>query len=180
MSNWDSNPIVALERLKKTISNSFTTARAASAPPKENKFLMEKAALSPKPTAGSISSAIRSKGSNSSGSPKYEVGPDDYKKGRCSPKSNNSQSALSSTGTETPSGYGKPLVTPLNKRLTIRRETRDKPKGAETNPVMNTINRSRSPLKSWKAENRQPPPISPTNRRPVSNSKLRESFCFWI
>ncbi|XP_026725255.1 zinc phosphodiesterase ELAC protein 2 isoform X2 [Trichoplusia ni] len=84
-------------------------------------------------------------------------------------------------------GYGKPLVTPVNKKLTIRR---DLPWPPVTNPsrdkVTNNIGRTKSPTRAWKAENREsPPPTTPQRpeclrskiptKATVSGNKLRAS-----
>ncbi|CAD0199317.1 unnamed protein product [Chrysodeixis includens] len=84
-------------------------------------------------------------------------------------------------------GYGKPLVTPVNKKLTIRR---DLPWPPVTNPsrekVTNNIGRTKSPTRACKAENREfLPPTTPQRpeclrskiptKATVSGNKLRGS-----
>ncbi|XP_050670855.1 ribonuclease Z, mitochondrial isoform X5 [Leptidea sinapis] len=89
-----------------------------------------------------------------------------------SQKSNEPPSLIS---TDVSQGYGRPLVTPIKQKLTIRREPRTTVNvAAAVNEDIspNRINRSRSPLRSWKAQNRQPPPSSAANKQDLIRSTL--------
>ncbi|VVC99191.1 unnamed protein product [Leptidea sinapis] len=111
-----------------------------------------------------------------------------------SQKSNEPPSLIS---TDVSQGYGRPLVTPIKQKLTIRREPRttvnvaaaaiveksqnrvDRSrsplkswKAVNEDISPNRINRSRSPLRSWKAQNRQPPPSSAANKQNLIRSTL--------
>ncbi|CAG4979541.1 unnamed protein product [Colias eurytheme] len=161
---------------------SSLSSRAASAPPKENKLCMEKTPDSPKPTTGSISSAIRSKRSNSGASPKDEVSFDDYKKGRCSPKSNNSQSALSSTVAES-----NPVVNTINRSRSPLKSWKAenkqplpaspanrRPVSSSKLPVRTPMLKGRaSPASSPKCEQNCGLPVNRSLRQPSSSPPLR-------
>ncbi|XP_072932233.1 ribonuclease Z, mitochondrial isoform X3 [Epargyreus clarus] len=70
-------------------------------------------------------------------------------------------------------GYGKPLVTPLNKKLVIRRGYHlGSTSNADTEKYVPSIHRCKSPVKSWKAENRPSSSSVSSNKRELSKTKI--------
>ncbi|CAF4900699.1 unnamed protein product [Pieris macdunnoughi] len=117
-----------------------------------------------------VNSHSRNKNSPSNFSSKSAEPRKELKPARNGPR-HTSDNTVAPSNPDSPNGYGKPLVTPMNKRLLINRNGRPVSSPAPSKIPLPQFSRSRSPLLSWKAENR-PSSTSSTPKRDLSKVSI--------
>ncbi|XP_047517467.1 ribonuclease Z, mitochondrial isoform X3 [Pieris napi] len=117
-----------------------------------------------------VNSHSRNKNSPSNFSSKSAEPRKELKPARNGPR-HTSDNTVAPSNADSPNGYGKPLVTPMNKRLLINRNGRPVSSPAPSKIPLPQFSRSRSPLLSWKAENR-PSSTSSTPKRDLSKVSI--------
>ncbi|XP_045521029.1 ribonuclease Z, mitochondrial isoform X3 [Pieris brassicae] len=117
-----------------------------------------------------VNSHSRNKNSPSNFSSKSAEPRKELKPGRNSQR-HTSDNTVTPSNADSPNGYGKPLVTPMNKRLLVNRSGRPVSSPAPSKIPLPQFSSSRSPLLSWKAENR-PSSTSSTPKRDLSKVSI--------
>ncbi|CAK1546983.1 unnamed protein product [Leptosia nina] len=126
--------------------------RSTSAPSKIPKRCVEKTKVDPKPVSGrDVNGRSKSLGCPGHSSTKTaDVLLPEVKQDKTVRHDTSEDTIILSDG-ESSSGYGKPLVTPMNKRLMIKRNVRPVSSIVPGNKTTaKTVYRSRSPISSWK------------------------------